>query len=43
MKKIKVEFDKELENTLNKETLLTFTNGCRYTGMTKKIPRIIKN
>jgi hypothetical protein len=39
MKKIKVKFDKELENTLNKETLLTFTDGCRYTGMTKKDPK----
>ena len=39
MKKLKVEFDKELENILNKGTLLTFDNGCRYTGMTKNDPK----
>ena len=36
---IKVNFDKELNKILKKKTLLTFSDGCKYTGMTKKDPK----
>ena len=32
-------FDKELEKVLKNKALITFPDGCKYTGMTKKDPK----
>ena len=39
MKISQTKFDKELEKVLKNEALLTFPDGCKYTGMTKKDPK----
>jgi len=35
----KIKFDKKLEKVLKNEALITFPDGCKYTGMTKKDPK----
>ena len=35
----KIKFDKELAKIIKENPLLTFPNGCKYTGMTKKDPK----
>ena len=39
MKMSQTKFDKELEKALKNEALITFPDGCKYTGMTKKDPK----
>ena len=39
MKKLKIKFDKKLEDFINKNLLITYSNGCKFTGMTKKDPK----
>ena len=38
-KKQKIKFDKKLHDFINKNLLITFSNGCKFTGMTKKDPK----
>ena len=39
MKKQKINFDKEIAKIINENPLLTFSDGCKYYGMTKKDPK----